>query len=281
MTDQDLITLLKSYNLDQREAQFYLALLRRPEISAGELHRITGISRPRAYEILAAMVAKGMVEERKSGKHRLFQSVKPVMLIEKLEHQLEQQRDTARRGLEELERIHAGGLGNDRPLDPVEVLRGREMINRRYVALVRDTSRSCLAMARSPYSATTQATREAQATAFGVARDRGVHFRTLLMYEPETWNWIESSVWDGSVDLAEERIVEELPAKAYIFDKRKVLLSIPTVQGQSHSDFTMIILEDEGTARAYTELFEMYWSKSYSLAEWRQKSGMSPHPGHD
>ncbi|HEY6282985.1 MAG TPA: helix-turn-helix domain-containing protein [Nitrososphaerales archaeon] len=75
--NQKAISVLRrTMKLSPYESRAYLELIGRPEVTPGRLAELTGIPRPRTYDVLRSLMAKGLAVERK-GKPVRYRGVDP------------------------------------------------------------------------------------------------------------------------------------------------------------------------------------------------------------
>jgi sugar-specific transcriptional regulator TrmB len=97
--------LLEGLGLSPYEATAYVALLRRGETAPGELTQISGIPRPRTYDVLRSLVAKGLALEH-AGRPVRYEALDPRHGVPRL---LEKQQENAKKEFSE-RRFAARGL---------------------------------------------------------------------------------------------------------------------------------------------------------------------------
>ncbi|MDD1728412.1 MAG: hypothetical protein LUQ50_04990 [Methanospirillum sp.] len=83
----DLIQNLVKLGLKEYEAKIYIALVGIREANARTIHEVSGVPRPRVYDILSELTAKGFVEVRE-GSPLFYRSVPPDIVISKLQKDL-------------------------------------------------------------------------------------------------------------------------------------------------------------------------------------------------
>jgi sugar-specific transcriptional regulator TrmB len=265
----DVIDRLISLGLNAREAKLYYALLQKPEATAAMLHRISGVPRTKTYETLERMVANGFCIERVDGRQRFFRAVQPSIvrdiLLERWDAECKRKRQTAGDVFSALDTIYQSKRKEDRSLDFIEVIRSRDQINRRYISLVDEAQFEILAFVRSPFAWITPDGSDEQRDSELGAGARGVVQRSIYMLEDESRHWMTDS-FSAMADAGEQkRVSEDLPIKMFVFDRKKVLLGLPSIPGLTGSDFTMIVVEDKGLCRVCQELFEIHWSRATEI----------------
>ena len=274
MSDTDITLALTRLGIKENEARFYLELVKRPELTAGELHRLTGVNRPRTYAILTEMLGRGLVRERLAEKHRHYSAIPPLQLLERAEKELEQQKKSARETYGILEELFSQGRDEEHGADRVQVLHNKEQINRSFLRLIREAREEILCFNRTPYSAGDSGFHEEQQSTSESCVARGVRFRTLNMMEPDQLPWLYPGIRQMlAMGIRDIRVVDDLPVKMFVFDRRRVMLALPVVPGQPSGDFSMVVLEDPGFATACIMLFESVWARALGLEEWERQSG--------
>src|SRR5262245_4437475 len=120
--------------LTQYEARAYLALVRRDGSTPGEVATLAGVPRPRIYDVLHSLVAKGLAVER-PGHTAKYLASPPAAAMERLvvahRQQMESLEADAQSVADELTPAFQEGRTHDSPLDYVEVIRDRETIIKR------------------------------------------------------------------------------------------------------------------------------------------------------
>jgi len=83
----DVIENLVKLGLKEYEAKIYVALVGIKEANARTIHEISGVPRPRVYDILGELTVKGFVEVRE-GSPLFYRSVPPDVVISRLQDDL-------------------------------------------------------------------------------------------------------------------------------------------------------------------------------------------------
>lgn len=263
---------LSRYGFSVSETSLYLEMLRKQEISAGELHRITGQSRPRTYEVINQMVLKGYCQVRIEGQRKFYSALEPSQIRNMMIRKWEEEKEGEDELFLRLDEMYQRGRSNAQPLDFIQVIRTKDMINHTFVNLVNDAKESIYGFVCRPYSGHTKERFDAQHTALNKADKRGV--RSLSIYSAEDISselLRKASAGAETRKYADVRIRADLPAKVFIFDEKTVLLAIPSIPGEKISDFSMMVLHDESNAKVYTQLFHIIWNESMPYEEWKQQ----------
>jgi sugar-specific transcriptional regulator TrmB len=271
MPSQDFIHTLQKFGMTEREAKLYMAMLEKQETTAAELHRISGVMRSRTYETLEQMVSKGYCHERVENKRRFFRATRPSELMDLFQRgwlvEQEWRKEASGDFVGTLESKFENLADSDQLIDFIEVIRSRDQIHQRYVAQIKAVTSEVLAFNRSPYACLDPAVLKEQEEAVLASLAKGVKTRTLYMKEAEHWAMLERHL--SEIDGAGEdfKIIAYLPMKMYIFDRKRVMLALPAIPGQSEADFTMLIVEEPGFTESCVVLFDVYWEKARTLEE--------------
>ena len=243
-----------------------------PEVTAAELHRISGVMRTKTYETLDQMLAKGFCQERVAGNKRYFRAVQPLFLLETLKGQWNQECEdkvrVATSVFGDLHRHYQKQVHEKRNLDFIEILRRSDQIHQRYLDLNNEAKSEILAFNRSPYACLQTSVMKQQEDAEFEAIRRGVDSRAIYMAEEEHWHWL--SPWiDQAVGVGQQaKVSNDLPMKLFIFDSKKVMFALPSIPGFALGDFTMVVIEDPLFTNSCKILFDTLWSASKRPEVW-------------
>lgn len=275
MLEIETVATLQKFGMTEREAKLYMAMLEKPEVTAAELHRISGVMRTKTYETLEHMVAKGFCLERVENKRRYFRAIRPSLMKESFVRRWNSEQEWRQQAADKIfgtmdkkfEQIQK----TDRTLDFIQVIRSREQIHRRFVSEVEKTEKSMQAFNRSPYACLDPDLLKEQEKANFECMKRGVTSKTVFMMEEPHWSWLEKHLFDAREAGEEVRITEKLPMKMFIFDRKRIMLALPAIPGQTEADFTMLIVEDPGFTESCVILFDLFWNQAYTPEAWRKK----------
>jgi len=133
VNEEFLNKLRQNFKLNLYEAKIWTALLSRGTSTAGELSEISGVPRPRAYDILESLEKKGFVV-MKLGKPIKYIAVEPKEVVERAKKLAQQKAneqikrlESLKGGdmLEEMELLYKQGIEFIEPTDLSCALRGR------------------------------------------------------------------------------------------------------------------------------------------------------------
>jgi len=142
---KDYIVRLQELGLTRREAEIYLALLSKKELTASEIAKITSVSRTKSYEILQNLVKRKVCNENFKNGTKVFSSVNPDIAIQNLisiyEEDLKRKKRVAEKSRDELiEMYNTKRIIND-PLDYIEVLSDIRQIRDRWLTIQKNTKK--------------------------------------------------------------------------------------------------------------------------------------------
>jgi len=256
---------LTDLGISEREAKLYLVMLEYGEVTANEMHRLTGIQRSKIYSILSRMVVHGLSSERIEGRNRFFTALNPKIVKATLQREWDSEHanrvDKANSIFDTLEEsfiAHQSGPS----LQSIELIRNPGNIHNRFLQLINESKKDIVAFNRPPFAASTKKSIEVQNTAQLEAMERGVKIRAIIGLEDvKDRNFDYEKIHKN--DLL--RVTSHLPVKLFIFDIEKVFIGLPSnVQG-SFNNFTMMYVDDPGFAELCNISFEEIWTNALPI----------------
>jgi len=283
---ENLLNKLQENGLTKREAHVYLALLQKQEFAASELASIIPIGRTKVYEIIPALLAKGLcMEVQKDGK-KMYRAVEPKTALkslltffsQKVEEEIAQKQEEISRKQKmfsrlesDLDEIYARNLDNYASLDYIEVLKDKNQIKKRWIELQKNTKREMLGFNKPPYSMPHSENMKHQTK---VLKKKTMKSRGIYEYEDLISGSIPSDffpVFEYYESLGEEcRVIEKLPMKLMIMDEKITMLALNDPVSMKPS-ITTIIVNHPSFALAQKEVFEGYWLKSVPFKKFGKK----------
>ena len=260
---------LISLGLSENEAKTYITLLAKNSMNVGEIAKISGVPRPKLYEILTRLIEKGLCTE-KIGKVKRYRIVDPNIATEKLikdyQEQLEQKKIIAQNFSNAVSSIYQRNINKTDLLDYIEVLKDKKKIYKRWLSLQSETKQEILAFTKPPYTApfTDDIDKEINIL------NSGVKIRSIYEYgEIIKEEFVKMvSLW---VNAGEEaRVVKELAIKMAIFDEKITMIALNDPISLKSSITTMII-KHSGFAKAQKYMFESVWDKAISFEKFKIK----------
>ncbi len=221
---------LMALGLNRYEAATYLTLLEHRGFTPAQVATRAGVPRQRIYDVLAALCARGLAVERHSDGQRCYFAVDPAIalpaLIDARRHQFEHEQAVLTAGMESLlatlTPIFVAGRDQKDPLDYVDVILDRRLVVERALSLAHSAEREICVCFKLPLLGD-------QAANFAEVAEplrRGVRYRAIYerasLANPELRAWLKQFVAWGQ----QARVVENLPLKVNLYDRRVALLSL-------------------------------------------------------
>jgi sugar-specific transcriptional regulator TrmB len=247
--------------LTQYEARLYVALIRRDGSTPADLARVTRVPRPRVYDVVDSLVAKGLAVHR-PGHAAGYVAVDPkqamAQLVEEQGRRLEMMRADAQAAADELSPAFAEGNQHRDPLDYVEVIRDRDALTRRFDRLQATVEREFLAFSREPAVVSV----EQNVVGLEMAATHIVRniYELSLLRDPRRRAGVRRFI-----ELGEQaRFVETLPLKLAVVDERVVMFALPDpIAGRD--DLTSVVIEHPDLAAALKITFEAVWTSGLTF----------------
>lgn len=268
---EDYRALMHRLGVSETEARIYRALLERRELSALEIHEMTQVPRTKVYEVTQKMVLRGMCMEKQMGRKKKYQAIEPRRalsnLVKPLEDHLSEQKNIATTLIKMVDPIYSRGMKKVRDMEYIEIIHDRPSIHERYVSLVKNTRKELLGFVKPPFAhkPTKKKLVEQENAEYEVLK-KGVIIRVLYEFPDEAeinerLQHIRSVAKRGE----RSRVIEHLPIKMYIFDKRYVLMALANAENAT-SSLTMVVIEHPGLAETGALLFHYLWKQAH---DWR------------
>jgi HTH-type transcriptional regulator, sugar sensing transcriptional regulator len=272
---RDLKVELQELGLTGREAEVYLALLQKKELSAPEVGKITTITRTKAYELLQNLVKKGICNETYKNGNKVFCSVDPNIAIQNMlaiyENELNKKKKIAEYFREDLIELYSSKEKNEAPLDYIEVLSDIRQIADRWAEIQKNTKKEILVFSKPPYTGfgklEDNIKKEAEVLKSNIIGKSIYEYGNLKSPE-EIQNLIETIEIYQSMG-EESRIIEELPMKLVVSDEIITMLSLNDRVAMSPTITTMIV-DHPDYARALKTVFNTYWAGAMSIEEFKK-----------
>lgn len=257
------INLMKQLGFTEYEVKCYLALFERESLTVSEIAAIAGIPRPKAYEVMKKLLAKGLIVSI-VGPISKYAASNPE-IFRQLSH------DTLNKSIKETDELTAE-LGllfqknryNDNPLDFIKVYSTPAQIQAKFLELFSKTKKEVLSFTKPPFAYASIKQREEQYRVQKFATLRGVVIRNIFEAPPP-----EEAKEFYAVRMAkkignegdEDRELDILPIKLLIFDEKACLFSLKSPL-QENKSFVALSAEHETMALSFKFLFEALWEKA-------------------
>lgn len=262
---------LMRLGLTQYEARAYVAMVRRDGSTPAEIAKLAGVPRPRIYDVMDSLVAKGLATDR-PGRTAKFVAAPPGEAVQQLlgtyRDRLEMLEADARTVQDELEPAYREGAMHSDPLDYVELLRSSEAVAKRFNELQLSVRNEMLVFAKMPAAVSVQDNDA------GLDVARRSELRTIyefaLLDDPDNRRAVKRFLDAGE----QARFVEHVPMKLGIIDGRTVLMAMSDpVAGAT--DLTTLVIENVELASCLKLAFEDVWRTGVGFTTACRKRGVS------
>lgn len=267
-----LIEKLQELGLSRREAEVYLALLQKREITAPEVSRITSVSRTKSYEILGNLVKKNVCRVLVKNGSKFFSGIEPEIAVKNLVFQYEQELETKKNVAEQcVQRLKDFNKAKDNvtdTMDYIEVISDSGQIKDRWLIIEKNTQKELLVFTKQPYAMDLKDNVSIQASMTKrKIKVRGVYEYGNINSEIEKEQFI--GLLERFQKLDEEaRIVKELPMKLVISDETITMFALNDRISLRPSITTMIV-NHHSFAIALKQVFESYWNMGLTIEEYK------------
>jgi sugar-specific transcriptional regulator TrmB len=259
METQKLIEMLQRLGFNGTEAKVYITLLSGNSFKASEVAIRSGVPRQKVYDALKNLSHKGFCTY-KPGKVQKYSAADPSTSInDYISTQKEQEiirESTALDLLLKLEPMYEKSKHQINPLEFIEIVRGRNQIDKIILKLENETKSEFMGFIKAPYVKPPPKIHVSQ------LKKRGVRMRGI--YEIDDWkgyDFLEQQIKDG----IEARFVKQLPMKMAIYDKNFVLLDfhLPT----ETPTYTTVVIEHPYFIQLLEIAFNSVWEKAVPLID--------------
>lgn len=259
METQKHIEMLQRIGFNRTEARVYMALLEGNSFKAGEIAIRSGVPRQKVYDALKNLSHKGFCTY-KPGKIQRYSAADPRISIDDyINAQKEQERireATAIELLAKLEAMHKNNKQHFNSLEFIEIVRGRNQIDKRILQLEAETKNTLLGFIKAPY------VKPPPKINVNNLINKGISLRCI--YEIDGWkgcDFLQQQIEYG----IEARFVEQLPMKMAVYDKKSVLLDFHLPM--ETPTYTTVVIEQPYFAQLMEMTFNALWKTALPLID--------------
>ena len=257
------VSLLFKMGLSSNEAKVYLALLKKNISNVSEIVTVSGVPQKMIYYVLQKLMQKGLCSLI-PGKIKRYKPIDPNTGIGDFIEQAQKQITQSQEMLSGLAKQFETGKNDKGKIECLEVIQNANQLFEKMMALEKKAEDEVLSFNKEPYIMNKRNEEE-----FKGLR-RGIKFRSI--YEvPEVSKLINRSVMEMYMEAGEEvRITEELPSKMMLFDN-KALMFVMEECITPGINTSIVIVQHSSIIKAMKELFEVYWQRSMTVEEFKEK----------
>lgn len=266
----EIIDKLKNYGIPKREAEVYVALLQKRELTAPEVAKITSVTRTKCYEILQNLVKKKMCNENFKNGNKIFSSVEPKIALQNIlsvqEIELNRKKEEARNFGEMLTKIFNEKEKFDSPLDYIEIISDPGTLKAKWIEFEKTLKEEFLVFVKAPYAVNMNDNIEEESETL----KKNVTIKGLYEYgNLKTKDEIDNLIHflNAYRNIGEEvRVYKELPMKLAIIDGTITMISLAD-RISMKPELTSMIVNHPSLADAMKTVFFTYWNMSMSVEE--------------
>jgi len=273
----EIIEELKKYGVSKREAEVYVALLQKSELTAPEVAKITSVTRTKCYEILQNLVKKKMCNENFKNGTKTFSSIEPKIALQNIlsvqEIELNRKKEAARNFGETLTKIFNDKEKIDSPLDYIEVISDPGTLKAKWMEFEKSMKEEFLVFVKAPYAVNMEDNIEEETeTLENKVIIKGLYEYGNLKTKEEINNLIHfMKVYQN---IGEEvRVYKELPMKLAIIDGTITMISLAD-RISMKPELTSMIVNHPSLANAMKTVFYTYWNMGMSVEEYENSVKM-------
>jgi len=247
-----LIDRLRKVGLSRYEASIYTGLLLDAKAKISEISKRTGVPQPKAYQALDSLVDKGFCLVGPDVVNR-YRALPPEVAIAGFIEDLHEAERHATGLVTDLTDLQEEGEGQDLWAPPFEIVKGSRQVNLIVLERIESVKDTIRFFAKAP-ALPSDEVREALVSAF----DRGVTMRCVYEEPYLAQEGVMDDVREMRALGVQDRVVDELPTKMVLFDKRSAMNSISTQRGEG---FMALVLRHSGMVKHMLASFEHQWGR--------------------
>jgi len=243
--------------LDDSEELAYRALVEVPSYDAAGLAGRLGCHPVEAARALVALESLGLAARSSSGTDRYVASPPSVALVA-LAVQREEELRRAQREIESLAEVYRGTDTERSVSDVVDVVRGAKAVGQRFAQLQMSAREEVLGFVKAEIAVVPPEENKEE----DAAVNRGVRYRVLIERSAFDRPGFFAAASDSLQAGEEVRVVQELPMRLLIVDRRIAL--VPLLSGSGGS-IGALIVHSSGMLDALLALFDRVWRDGLPL----------------
>ncbi len=271
---ESLLHEFEQLDLSPYEARVLLALLRLGSANTAHLARHSGVPRTSTYQVLEELNRKGLAQRLSVEGPAVWSSPGREEVFDRLdaaqEERLRQHRTRTANLREVLARTFPEAPEAAGPY--VHVIQGASQVSTIYERLLSEVQEELLVFNRPPYSFPRDQVNDAVLDALR----RGVRARAL--YQEPQWKDPEAEAFRRAMARyhaagVEGRLVEDLPIKLALADRRLALLAMTDPVLPEVGYPTTLLVEHPGFAALQAEAFERLWETAKPVEDEYRSGG--------
>jgi len=270
---EEIIEELRKFGLSKREAEVYVALLQKKDLTAPEVAKITSVTRTKCYEILQNLVKKKICNENFKNGTKTFNCIEPKIALQNIlavhEIELNKKKTAAKNFGESLTKIFNEKEKFDSPLDYIEIISEPGTLKAKWMEFEKSMKEEFLVFVKAPYAVNMEDNIEEESETL----EKKVVIKGLYEYgNLKTKEEINNLIHFMKVyqNIGEEvRVYKELPMKLAIIDETITMISLAD-RISMKPQLTSMIVNHPSLANAMKTVFYTYWNMGMTVEEFEK-----------
>ncbi|NQV17564.1 MAG: TrmB family transcriptional regulator [Armatimonadetes bacterium] len=262
---------LKEIGLNKYESRAYCALLRKNNLSASEISKVSEVPQGRIYNVLDNLAQEGFCSII-PGPVKRFSAISPKIAIQNLinekEKKLLQMHETAKK----LEEEFNSQADQKTPLNYIKIYTSKSSLIDKINEMSNNSSKSYIGFNKPPYSNSNY-----EKPHKSISNDLVLNMKSKNVEMRELWEidyekldkflkWVKYMQKIG----VNVRITERLPIKFMISDDIRLLFLLKNNE-ISKNIFTSMFIEHSDLVEVFRGMFELFWEKALTIDEYEEK----------
>ncbi|MBN8570852.1 MAG: TrmB family transcriptional regulator [Ignavibacteria bacterium] len=276
---EDIIKKLEILGFTIYESKVFTVLMSGHNMTAAEIAEKANIPRTSVYDILKSFAEKGFCNEIQTSTKLRYEMIDPDVIEGKIQEDFDISHDKKLKELKSsfatLKSLYKAKEPDENKVD-VELIKGFNKFRAlKFMDLLRNSEKEMLLMNRMEAHVSKQLDDEVLNFYKKGGKVRSIYEASLNFKLEKNGKWV-SPTKDDIVDLLlffqkqgeEIKLSKTIPQNMAIFDGEIVFLSLMdlTIPRNNRTD---VIIRNKNFATYMVELFELYWSKSHTIDEFK------------
>ena len=281
MQSKELIYKLQQIGFKEYESKIFLVLLKGSALSASEIAEKADIRRTAVYEVLKSFTSRGFCNEIETNTILRFEMIDPRVIADKIEREILQNNSSKIENLKatfnEFDILHRTEESPDNKNVNIELIRGfNQHRQAKFMELIKNAKKEILFMIRLEGYVSEEL--ESDANEFikrgGVIKsiyEASLDFKIIKDNSRQNATINDLIRICTNFEKTGEHVKisrSELPNMT-IFDRKIVFTNIQDKDVPRHNNAD-IIIKNEAYANRIIDLFDLYWSKAFTIAEMKK-----------
>lgn len=252
--------------LTENEAKTYLLLLKKP-LTASRISKEIGVNRSNIYGIISTLIQKGCVREI-NGKVKTIIAINPKIAFNSMKTTLRMRIKLMDKLVEELIPYYEADQQQTQK-EFIKIIHSQPAIAKTLEKLFGTAKNQILSFNKPPYVGGKNKLENLKKLRSASQKSEAVHTGIHEIEYDNIEEFIERMNFLQECG-DEVYVTDHLPMKLYVFDRK---LAVFTVQNQLSelSELTFSSFENTELARTFTQIFDLYLSRSMSLEDFKIK----------